>query len=370
MQTPAAVRKPLRIALLIDSLSGGGAERVFLILARLWLAMGCEVHMIVLAQQRDYEPPPGLRLHLLGPWGLPRRWLSKRYAAWRLRRLVRALERDAPFDLRLSTLLLSDEIARLAGLRVWHRIANTMSAKLRLPRLWRREPAEARRRLEGARRRYRGTDMIAISQGVADDLRDPMQLQPARLVVIPNPLDVEQLREAAREPAPLPAQPYIVHASRFHAQKRHDLLLDAFAQLEFEGMLVLLTKPAEKLRRMIRERGLESRVLLPGFQRNPYPWIARARLLVLCSDWEGLGNVLLEALALGVPAVSTDCRSGPAEILTGELAAFLSPVGDAPALAATMARALKGYPPIRPGHLAAYAPRRIAERYLQLAEQA
>ena len=89
-----------------------------------------------------------------------------------------------------------------------------------------------------------------------------------------------------------------------------------------------------------RELGLAGEVDLPGFVPNPYPLIARAALFVLSSAWEGSPNVLTEALALGVPAVSTDCPSGPAEILGGGRYGPLVPVGDVAALAEAMERTL------------------------------
>jgi glycosyltransferase involved in cell wall biosynthesis len=91
---------------------------------------------------------------------------------------------------------------------------------------------------------------------------------------------------------------------------------------------------------LIAQKGLEHRVTVAGFQPEPYPWMAGADLLVLCSNHEGLPNVLIEALACGTRVVSTDCPSGPREILRGALARGLVPCGDAAALAATMHTAL------------------------------
>jgi glycosyltransferase involved in cell wall biosynthesis len=95
---------------------------------------------------------------------------------------------------------------------------------------------------------------------------------------------------------------------------------------------------------MIDARGLAGRVIVAGFQQNPYPWMRNARLLVLCSDHEGLPNVLIEALALGTPVVSTDCPSGPREILGAAGAPWLVPCGDAAALAQAMGAALDQRP--------------------------
>jgi glycosyltransferase involved in cell wall biosynthesis len=83
----------------------------------------------------------------------------------------------------------------------------------------------------------------------------------------------------------------------------------------------------------VEELGLQDKVIFKGFNSNPFPYIKNAKALVLSSDFEGFGMVLVEALVLGTPIVSTDCPSGPNEILVDELKPFLSPVGDSEALA-------------------------------------
>ena len=162
-----------------------------------------------------------------------------------------------------------------------------------------------------------------------------------------RPAATQRIRRADAEPyPPRPAAPYILHVGRYAAQKRHDLLLAAFAQADLPQQLVLLTPPDAGLAALVAQHGLERRVASANFQANPYPWMAGAELLVLCSDHEGLPNVLIEALACGTRVVSTDCPSGPREILVGELAQGLVPCGDAAALAAAM-RAMLAAP--RPG---------------------
>jgi glycosyltransferase involved in cell wall biosynthesis len=107
---------------------------------------------------------------------------------------------------------------------------------------------------------------------------------------------------------------------------------------------------------LIAQAGLERRVTVADFQANPYSWMAGAELLVLCSDHEGLPNVLIEALACGTRVVSTDCPSGPREILRGELARGLVPCGDVAALAAAMQSALAAPRPEPEAVAAALAP--------------
>ena len=102
------------------------------------------------------------------------------------------------------------------------------------------------------------------------------------------------------------------------------------------------------LEALIKKLGLEEDVSLPGFVMNPYAYMARASLFVLSSRWEGLPTVLIEALCCGTPVVSTDCPSGPREILRGGKYGPLVPVGDANALARAIETTLDGDTPRPP----------------------
>jgi glycosyltransferase involved in cell wall biosynthesis len=245
----------------------------------------------------------------------------------------------------ISTLPFADEVAALASLpRLWHRIANTLTAEIaRLEA----SPAKAERRRARYRRLYGRANLVAVSQGVADDLRHRLGLAHANVERVYNPFDFERLRRLAGEPAAgLPDGPYVLHVGRFAPQKRHDLLLEAWKRAARPEKLVLLAHPDSRLDALIRAHNLDGRVIVAGFQPNPYPWIKRARLLVLCSDHEGMPNVLVEALACGTPVVSTDCPSGPREILAGPLARWLVPCGDAARLAEAIGSALRDPPSV------------------------
>ena len=357
----------MRIALIIDNLAGGGAEQAFIRIAQALRTQGADAHILLLEDHREHRVPDDVPVHAaLSHARLSRSWQGKHIAAFALRRLHARLERDGAFDLAVTTLTTADEVARLAGIpRLWHRIANTLS--MHVAYLAKYNTAKAERRIDRFHKIYGNANLIAISHGVAQDLWETLRIDACCIEVIPNPFDLEAIRAAAQAPTALPPEPYLLHVGRMHPQKRHDLLLDAFQALDFDGKLVLLTKPSMTLTSMIHARGLEERVLLPGFQQEPYPWIANARLLVLSSDWEGLSNVLIEALALGTPVVSTDCPSGPAEILRGELSDFLVPTGDATALADAMHRALVHYPEIPGSLFDPFLPTAVSQHYLDLA---
>lgn len=361
----------MKYAFITTNLAGGGAEKAILKLAAALQRRGHEVHLVLLEHLVAHAVPQGVPMHALTPpaKSISKGALSKPLTAWRLRRLMARLARPAPFDLIVSTLPFADDVAARARLpRHWCRVANTLSAEV--ARLQARDPVKARRRLRRYRRLYDGRPLIVVSRGVAADLRDAMGLRQARIECIYNPFDFAAIRAAATETTPArPSAPYIIHVGRFNAQKRHDLLFDAYASSKVAHHLVLLTEPDPALTEMIRRRGLSERVQVAGFQANPYPWIAGAELLVLCSDHEGLPNVIIEALILGVPVVSTDCPSGPREILGDTCPDCLVPVNDAKALARAIARVLSertGPPPV---DLSPYSVAHAVAAYERLAAQ-
>jgi glycosyltransferase involved in cell wall biosynthesis len=349
----------MRFVFVTTNLAGGGAEKAVLKLATALAEKRHNAEIILLENRLDHMPPENVRLTVLTDEA-SKGWLGKRLLA---RRLARRL--TEPYDVLVSTLPFADEVTMLADLpRHWCRIANTLSSEV--DRLSVTDPAKARRRLARYRHLYGRRPLIAVSSGVEQDLRQRIGVG-GRIDIIANPFDFPAIRlAAAAVTAGLPDRPYVIHVGRLAAQKRHDVLLDAWTRVDTDRLLVLLAAPDPKLQAMIASRGLVDRVRVCGFQHNPYPWIAGADLLVLCSDHEGLPNVLIEALACGTPAISTDCPSGPREIL----AAFpecLVPCGDAATLAQTISRCLAA--PVDPGRadLSAFQAGRVVAAYERLA---
>ncbi|MCX7897678.1 MAG: glycosyltransferase [Rhodocyclaceae bacterium] len=328
----------MKFAFILPTLAGGGAEKAVLKIAAGLSAKGHEARLILLGEHLEHMPPPGLMIQPLAK-KLMRGSLGKFLLASRLRRM---LAHDV--DLVVSTLPFADEVAALARLpRHSCRIANTLGAEI--DRLAKSRPSKARRRMARYRRLYHDRPLVAVSQGVANDLRHRFDC--AKVTVIPNPFDFDAIRRAASEDFPRPVRPYVIHVGRFAPQKRHDLLLDAWARVDVPHELVLLSAYDPVLQAMIEQRGLQTRVRIAGFQANPYPWIAHADLLVLASDHEGLPNVLIEALICGTPVVSTDCPSGPREILQEKLGRWLVPCGEVAMFAEKIQEALATPPPSR-----------------------
>jgi glycosyltransferase involved in cell wall biosynthesis len=347
----------VKIAFVTTNLRGGGAEKALLKLAAALAGRQHEVHVILLEHVIEHAADAAFRLHALSRPGqqVTKGYFGKFLAAWKLARLHRRLECDMPFDMTISTLPFADEVAAQARLpRLWHRIANTLSAEIAALR--KSSPGKAGRRLARYRRLYDGRNLIAVSDGVAEDLRNGLGLARANIVRIYNLFDAEAIRQQAQAPEPdLPSQPYVLHIGRFARQKRHDLLFEAFRSLPEPYRLVLLVNPDAALDAMLDRCGIRERTIVAGFRTNPYPWIGKAALLVLCSDHEGLPNVLIEALICGTRVVSTDCPSGPREILEGELGRFLVPMNDPAALGRAMQQALAADLVISARHFSKFA---------------
>jgi glycosyltransferase involved in cell wall biosynthesis len=202
---------------------------------------------------------------------------------------------------------------------------------------------------------YPQADAICcLTEAARDDLVANFHIPLNKTVVVPNPLDLAGARAAAREEAGHPwlaqtplAQrnlPVIVAAGRLEPQKRIDVLLRALAELQAKlpaRLLVLGDGPQRaSLESLATALGLAERVSFLGFQSNPFAFLARAQAFALSSDYEGFPMVLAEAMALGVPAVATDCPTGPRELLEGGSGGLLVPCGDPVALAAALHQAL------------------------------
>jgi glycosyltransferase involved in cell wall biosynthesis len=177
---------------------------------------------------------------------------------------------------------------------------------------------------------YKNRKIIAVSDAVGDDLIQQLGIQPTQLITIYNPFNIAEIVERAGAANPFVGEEYVLHVGRFHPVKRHDRLLEAFALAQLPCKLVLIGQGEEKVKVAIQQKinalNLQEHVILAGFNHNPLPAIKGARLVVLSSDSEGLPTVLIEALICHTPIVSTHCPGGVAEIMTGELTAYMAAI--------------------------------------------
>jgi glycosyltransferase involved in cell wall biosynthesis len=374
---PEELRKdrPRHLALFIKSMGGGGAERVYATLARAFVERGHRVDLLVALARGpmlDQLPDP-VRVVDLGGHparrGLPtllripgelRRLVWPALARGRPRvlgslpALVRYLRSERP-DAMLSAMSYDHFVAlwanRIAGVATRQVVAvhNTMSQEVG------HSPNRDFRLLPGLMRRwYPAADaVVCVSEGSADDLARLTSMPRESLTTIYNPVEVDRVTTLAAEPVEHPwfrpdQPPVLVTMGRLTPQKNQAMLLRAFARVRDEREARLWIMGEGRLRNALaaqaRELGIAEDVELSGFVANPFKYMTRARAFVLSSLWEGLPMVLLEALACGTPVVSTDCPSGPAEILGGGAYGRLVPVGDDAALARAMLATLEEAP--------------------------
>lgn len=269
---------------------------------------------------------------------------------WQARRLA-AVARESGCGVVVSSITLSNIIAILAKLffdrhlKVVVNVHDVTSRILQHSKLERYERFLLRWLV---RLLYPRADVIvAVADGIQQDLVRSFGVPASKIVVVYNPIDIQGVRRQAEEPIEHPwfnkrSNSMIVAVGRLVKLKGFDILIQAITQLPTEVHLVVIGEGEERanLEKLILKLGLTDRVALLGFQENPWKYMARADLFVLSSLTEGLPNVIGEAMALGLPVLATDCSPGVREYLEDGQSGLLVPPGDSQALAQGIAHLL------------------------------
>ena len=343
MATASQTHKPL-IALFSQNLEGGGAERDLVNLARSFCERGFPVDVVLTSASGVLfsELPSAVRVVDLQS---TRMVLS-------LPALCKYLFRQRPHSL-LAFSDHSNIVAIWAGRITGRRTKIVIGVHQTWPMAADNPRDNWKMRLLPwfARRAYKHADaIVAVSNGAADSLTRTLGIERGRISVIYNPVITPEFLKRSSEPLAHPwfnagEVPVVVGIGSLNPRKDFPTLLRAFAKVRsfMRCRLMIMGEGArrEELEHLADELGIRQDVLLPGFIANPFPNLKRAGVFVLSSSREGLGNVLIEALALGVPCVATNCESGPSEILAGGRYGLLTPVGDVDSMAAAIAAALK-----------------------------
>ena len=221
----------------------------------------------------------------------------------------------------------------------------------------------------------RVSNVIAVSKGVADSVITISRIKNDKVKIIYNPINEKEIHFLSNDSVKFPWKdhlPILISAGRLETQKDFPCLLRAFSILRkrYPAHLVILGEGSQRnhLQQLAKYFDIANDVWLPGFIKNPYPYLAKSSLFVLSSHYEGLGNVLVEALALGIPIVSTNCPSGPEEILANGKYGHLVPVGDPVAMAEAMDKSLSGDHPVfdQKEALSRFDPELITDQYLEV----
>jgi len=358
-----------RVAVFIPSMHGGGAERAMLVFCRELVELGLKVDLLTVR----LEGP----LSQLIPSGVSVIDLKSRRTTLALPKLVAYLRKTRPAAL-YSTIMNANVVAAMARVLSGSQIP-TIVRESNAPLSSPKSTMSRWVTYKVAPFLYQfANGIIAVSQGVADELGVMAPRIKDRIRVIPTPVVSEDVLKQGDVPVDHPwfiqhDKPIILSAARLERHKGFFTLLGAFAELrdKKDARLAILGQGSmrEQIQDEIARLGLQEHATLLGFAHNPFAYMSKADAFVLASEFEGLPNVLVQAMAFGTPIVATDCKSGPAEILCGGKFGTLVPVGDAHALAQGLESALS-----RPRQLEAmaharsvYGARNAAHEYLAMA---
>lgn len=376
-----------RILIILRRLQAGGIEQASISLANAMAAQGHEVHVWVLRGEARLTPNVTVHLHaggdierearrgllgracdLLGR-GLLKHllpgsgfvWTGWRTSALVRQRIVELESRHGPFDQILIRGQGAFELLwHLHDPRCWQLVEGP-SSKLRNHRLGRWLTAKL----------FQDKQVICVSHGIAEVLQQMLSqfsVTPARQTVIYNGVPLARVRQLSRlAPDPCIEKPFLVHVARLVPVKDQALLLRSFKRAALDCKLVIIGDGSERaaLERLIKTLELSERVILLGHKSNPYPWVAAAEAFVLSSRTEGLGLVLIEALACGTQVVATDVPGGIREVLIEEQTRLLASP-DEVSLAAKMREALADPVRIQPHWVERFDDSEIARSFLAL----
>jgi glycosyltransferase involved in cell wall biosynthesis len=369
-----------KVLFIINSLAGGGAERVMTTLlcnSSAWRDR-YDISIALLDNEpAAYALPDWITVHQLN--GRGSLWPSIR----QLRQLTAALKPDITLSF-LTRANVANWASRIGKRGPW-----LISERVN-------PDAHLEKGLAGRIGRLlirlcypQATGVIAVSQGVADELSGKFAVPVERIVVVANPVDTDGIQRQATIRCPLSIDgPYVAAMGRLVENKNFSLLIDAFAKSAVAGKLVIIGDGP--LRLALEDRvaayGLQDRVILTGFLENPFSLLSGAQIFVLPSNAEGFPNGLVEAMSVRKPVISTDCKSGPFEILGGPqgstitdmtLASFgiLVPCNDIDAMAAALQylqdkSAREAYANLAFERTKCYTPAMAAQRYWQVIEAA
>lgn len=337
-------RKGRKICIILPNLGGGGAERLHVNLANDWVVQGFDVEFVLLRKEVELISllAPQITVTFLGAGRIRDAILP----------LAAHLRKYRPQVVLVAMWPLTSAVVfswMLSGRRGRLFLSDHENLSLSYIEQRRAKPVYLRNLIRFTYPLANG--IIAVSRGVKEDLCFLGRVTANKVRVIYNPAatGVSPLRETPGVQVRLWGSGLdrrILTVGRLSLQKDHETLIKAFAMLskDFNAKLVILGEGPLRadLSALVAELGLQDSVSLPGFTADPYRWFRSADLFVLSSRWEGFGNVIVEALECGVPVVSTNCPSGPDEILEDGRYGKLVPVQDPLALATAMVESLNG----------------------------
>lgn len=217
------------------------------------------------------------------------------------------------------------------------------------------------------RKLYKNKKIISVSNSVKNSISD-LGVKPRISTVLYNPVDVENIKKMMLEPQPIHDE-YVLFVGRlYNRAKRYDRLLHSYKASGIAELLVIVgAGETDEVKKMISQLGLEDRVIMAGVQDNPFKYMYHAKALLLTSDYEGLPTVIIESFVCGTPVLSTDCPSGPGELLLGEQRHFLVDVDNEIELASKLKEIVVNPPHVDCSYYSRFALTTIVGEYMKLA---
>lgn len=333
-----------KLSVFIYSMAGGGAERVVSNLLK-YLVNHFEIHLILQNEQIDYTLPKGVKIHLLEnskPFESGILKLAKiPFLALKYKALCQNLGIDTHFVWMNRPCYIAG-LARIFGLKGAF-VFNECSTPSVLYKNAGIKGAVSKALLKWL---YPKADFIyPNSSGALEDLRDNYGINPSKMRVLYNALDLDEIEQKAAQPlTELENKKFFLSVGRLDSGKNHELLIRAYASLGHPDLpdLVILGRGVLEahLRGVINKLGLEQKVHLLGFNANPYKFMRACEAFVFVSRFEGFANVLIEAMACGALVITSEHKSGAKELIGDDKYGILVPVDDERATAAAMQRVL------------------------------
>lgn len=309
---------PMKLGILIYSLSGGGAERVVSNLLTYLMDENIDVHLIVMNPTIHYQIPKATKIHYLENSKPAESNFYKLFKipllAYKYSRLIRKLQLTHSFSL----------LTRPNYINILARAISTRKYKLIISERGQPSIQYGSSSLQSKVNRflmkllYNRADMILCnSLGNCEDVNINFHVPRNRIKVINNPIDIKTISQIR------PISNYfdpkffnIITIGRLTRGKNHKLLIDSVEKIKNVRLYILGQAELEKeLQEQIIQKKLNDKVFLLGFDSNPFQYLKAADLFIFGSNHEGFPNVLLEAMACGLPILSTNCKSGPDEIM-------------------------------------------------------
>ena len=338
----------MKILQIIGNLKYGGAERVVVNNHLMFKKFGIESKIVTLKNDNFYKIDDDDLIYLN---------ISKK---WALKKLLKMIEKEKPDKVLLHMHDMGRIFKNYFDDKFLFVVHSDWYERLKKESFFKKFKV-----IRDFKKIYNNKNIITVSKGIKQNFFK-FGFNINSITTIYNPFDEDYITNASNEFV-VKENDYIIHVASLRKVKRQDILLKAYAVSGIKEKLLIIGEGKEKenLIKLSYDLGINDKVKFLGLKQNPYPYIKKAKLLVLSSEAEGLGNVLIESLILKTPVVSTNCNSGPREILTNELAKYLVKVNDVKDLSNKIKLALNEDPNIQKKHYKKFLDKEIIKQYVQ-----